>query len=315
MSIATPPVAADVRSDAADLRLSLVLRQRISDYAEISRPRIAVMTMISVAVGFTLASPVVFQGTTLLVALVGIVQLVAASSILNQCLERGTDARMQRTSERPLVTGRLPISEAVVTALALSVCGTWLLSTFVNIATAAATLATLATYVLGYTLLKPRTSLCTTIGAIPGAMPPVLGWLAAGGSFGIEALALFGVFFVWQFPHFLAIGWIHRDDYRQAGLRMLPSFTDKGLLTGLLAVIYAAAFIPISVLPAAIGLSGDIYFLAALVFSTAYLVFSCRFLLNRSRDVARQLLLYSLLCLPLLLLALVLDFLRLTSVG
>lgn len=315
MSIATPPVAADVRSDAADLRLSLVLRQRISDYAEISRPRIAVMTMISVAVGFTLASPVVFQGTTLLVALVGIVQLVAASSILNQCLERGTDARMQRTSERPLVTGRLPISEAVVTALALSVCGTWLLSTFVNIATAAAALATLATYVLGYTLLKPRTSLCTTIGAIPGAMPPVLGWLAAGGSFGIEALALFGVFFVWQFPHFLAIGWIHRDDYRQAGLRMLPSFTDKGLLTGLLAVIYAAAFIPISVLPASIGLSGDIYFLAALVLSTAYLVFSCRFLLNRSSDVARQLLLYSLLCLPLLLLALVLDFLRLTSVG
>lgn len=315
MSIATPPVAADVRSDAADLRLSLVLRQRISDYAEISRPRIAVMTMISVAVGFTLASPVVFQGTTLLVALVGIVQLVAASSILNQCLERGTDARMLRTSERPLVTGRLPISEAVVTALALSVCGTWLLSTFVNIATAAATLATLVTYVLGYTLLKPRTSLCTTIGAIPGAMPPVLGWLAAGGSFGIEALALFGVFFVWQFPHFLAIGWIHRDDYRQAGLRMLPSFTDKGLLTGLLAVIYAAAFIPISVLPAAIGLSGDIYFLAALVLSTTYLVFSCRFLLNRSRAVARQLLLYSLLCLPLLLLALVLDFLRLTSVG
>lgn len=315
MSIATPPVAADVRSDAADLRLSLILRQRIFDYAEISRPRIAVMTMISVAVGFTLASPVVFQGTTLLVALVGIVQLVAASSILNQCLERGTDARMQRTSERPLVTGRLPISEAVVTALALSVCGTWLLTTFVNIATAAATLATLVTYVLGYTLLKPRTSLCTTIGAIPGAMPPVLGWLAAGGSFGIEALALFGVFFVWQFPHFLAIGWIHRDDYREAGLRMLPSFTDKGLLTGLLAVIYAAAFIPISALPAAIGLSGDIYLLAALMLSTAYLVFSCRFLLNRSRAVARQLLLYSLLCLPLLLLALVLDFLRLTSVG
>lgn len=315
MSIVTPPVAAEVRAEPGTLSLSLLARQRFADYAEVSRPRIAVLTMISVAVGYTLASPVVFRTSVLLTALAGIVQLVAASSIFNQCLERHTDARMDRTADRPLVTGRLPLLEALFVAAGLAVCGSWLLWHFVNPSTAVATFATLISYVIGYTLLKPRTSLCTTVGAIPGAMPPVLGWLAAGGPVGPEAIALFAVFFVWQFPHFLAIGWIHRNDYRQAGLRMLPSFSDQGLLTGLLAVSYAAAFIPISVLPAGIGLSGDLYFLSALFLSSGYLLVSFRFLLQRSRHRARQLLFYSLICLPLLLLALVLDFVRLTSVG
>ena len=290
-------------------------RQRLADYAELCRPRIAVMTMVAVAVGFTLASPIVFDGAKLVIAMLGVVQLVAASSMLNQCLERRTDVLMKRTQLRPIASGRITVPEASAVAVVLTVVGFGCLWNMVNPAAALATLATLLMYALAYTLLKTKTSLCTTIGAVPGAMPPVIGWLAAGGGFGIEALALFAVFFVWQFPHFLAIGWIHRRDYQHAGLRMLPSFTDHGFLTGLIAVIYAAAFVPVSALPAYIGMSGDLYLVSAMVFSVAYLVYSIRFLLHRSEVRARSLLYNSLICLPSLLIALVLDFLRLTAIG
>lgn len=273
------------------------------------------MTVVSVAVGFTLASPIVFRGPVLLVAIVGIVALVAASSILNQCLEQATDSLMVRTANRPIASGRISTLEAVAVASFLTAGGTALLWNLVNPLTATATLLTLLIYVCGYTVLKTRTALCTTVGAIPGAMPPVLGWLAAGGSPGIEALTLFAIFFVWQFPHFLAIGWIHRRDYHQAGLRMLPSFSDSGLLTGLFAVVYAAVFVPISALPTFVGLSGDLYLSLAMLLSVAYLIQSVRFLFVRSDERARRLLYTSLLCLPLLLVALVVDFLRLTSLS
>lgn len=291
------------------------IRQRLYDYADLCRPRIAVMTMVSVAVGFTLASPIVFNMPVLLTSLAGIVQLVAASSILNQCLERTTDRLMVRTADRPIASNRISVWEAVSVATSLTAFGFTLLWNLVNPATALATLATLLVYCCAYTVLKTRTSVCTTIGAIPGAMPPVLGWLAAGGTFGPEVLALFAVFFVWQFPHFLAIGWIHRSDYQSAGLRMLPSFKDDGFLTGLLATSYAAAFVPISALPAYLGLSGDIYLIAAIGLSVAYLGFTVKFAADRSDRNARQLLFYSLMCLPALLIALVIDFLRLTSMG
>jgi heme o synthase len=316
MSIASSATQSTSSAAAAPMtveNLSAVLRQRRLDYAELCRPRIALMTMISVAVGFTLASPIQFQGATLLIALVGILQLVAASSMLNQCLERHTDARMTRTANRPLAAGRIPAVEATIVSVALTLSGFVTLWNLVNGATAIATLATLVVYVAGYTLLKTRTSLCTTVGAIPGAMPPVLGWLAAGGHFGVEAIALFAVFFVWQFPHFLAIGWIHRKDYEGAGLRMLPSFKDNGLRTGIIALVYAVAFVPVSILPTVIGMTGDIYFAAATIMSLAYLLYTIRFAMDRSDFRARKLLYNSLLCLPLLLLALVVDFLRLTA--
>ncbi|MEO1981227.1 MAG: heme o synthase [Fuerstiella sp.] len=308
--------SASVSADSLRVQNAVTIgRQRLADYAELCRPKIAVMTMVAVAVGFTLASPITFDGAKLVIAMLGVVQLVAASSMLNQCLERRTDILMTRTQSRPIASGRISIPEASAVAAVLTSVGFGLLWNMVNPAAALATLATLLMYALAYTLLKTKTSLCTTVGAIPGAMPPVIGWLAAGRGLGIEALALFAVFFVWQFPHFLAIGWIHRRDYQGAGLRMLPSFTDKGFLTGLIAVVYAAAFVPISALPAYIGMSGDLYLVSAMVFSVAYLVYSIRFLLYRSESRARSLLYNSLICLPSLLIALVLDFLRLTAFG
>ncbi len=186
---APPSTTTVVPRHFASAGISVTIRQRIGDYAELCRPRIAVMTMVSVAVGFTLASPIVFHGTILVLATVGIVQLVAASSILNQYLERVTDARMTRTASRPIASGRIQALEAVSVSASLSIAGTAILWNAVNPATAVGTLLTLALYVCAYTPLKTRTPLCTTIGAIPGAMPPVLGWLAAGGPLGVEAVA------------------------------------------------------------------------------------------------------------------------------
>ncbi len=318
MSVASSATRTNGSVASAGLNLgtfSAVFRQRRADYAELCRPRIALMTMVSVAVGFTLASPIIFSGVKLCIALIGVTQLVAASSMLNQWLERNTDARMQRTLNRPLAAGRISHLEITLVAAVLTVSGFAMLWQWVNLPTAIATLSTLVTYVAGYTLLKTRTSLCTTIGAIPGAMPPVLGWLAAGGHVGVEALALFALFFVWQFPHFLSIGWIHRSDYEKAGLRMLPSFRDNGLRTGIIALVYAIAFVPISLLPAALGMTGDIYFAAAAVMSSLYLIYTARFTIHRTDQRARKLLYNSLLCLPLLLVALVVDFLRLTAMS
>lgn len=286
------------------------MRRRLSLYAELSRPRIALMTMISVAVGFTLASPERFDGVVLLLALTGITLLVLSSSILNQCLERRTDGRMKRTINRPLPSLRISLAEAAALGLACGAAGSVLLATTTNWQTAAAGLGTLVVYLLGYTLLKTRSVWCTTIGAIPGAMPPVLGWLAAGGPWGWQVASLFAIFFVWQFPHFLAIGWKHRQDYENAGLKMLPSYQDEGLWTGRVAVFYAVLFVPVAMSPTWLGLTGWPYLLVAGIVSIAYLRYSIRFLRSRTDQTARSLLYNSLLALPILLLMLVIDFLR-----
>lgn len=293
--------------------MSEAIRRRFSLYAELSRPRIAMMTMISVAVGFTLASTVRFDAMILGLGLVGITLLVAASSILNQCLEKRTDGLMARTSARPLPSGRISMAEGVTVGILFGVIGTALLAFTINAATAIAGLATLLVYVFGYTPLKTRSIWCTTVGAIPGAMPPVLGWLAAGGSLGLEAASLFAIFFVWQFPHFLAIGWKHRNDYAKAGLKMLPSFKDEGLRTGWVAVFYAILFVPVSVSPSLLGMTGWPYFLVAAIVSVVYLKYSIQFLKNRTDQTARSLLYNSLLALPLLLVMLLADFLRMHS--
>lgn len=291
----------------------VVLSQRLADYRQMVRPRIIVMSAAAIMAGFVLASAAEIAWIIMLIAVVGICCLVAASSVLNQMIESVTDLRMNRTSERPVASGRLSRREAGLFGLALSIFGTLILASSVNTLTSVAALLTMLTYVLLYTPLKRVTSLCTTVGAVPGAMPPVLGWFAAGGQMGWEALALFAVFFVWQFPHFLAIGWIYREDYERAGLKMLPSFSDEGRRTGWIALIYAIAFVPVSCLPRFVGLAGSGYLAAALILSLGYLWLTLRFFVSRQNVIARQLMVGSLICLPALLICLVADFLRLVS--
>lgn len=289
------------------------LASRIADYRQMARPRIVVMSAAAVISGFVLASPIVISWPVVWIAVVGICCLVAASSILNQVIESGTDLQMNRTSDRPVASGRISRLEAAGFGILASMIGAALLWRFVNHTTSIAAFCTMLSYVLLYTPLKRISSLCTTVGAVPGAMPPVLGWLAAGGEFGLEAMALFAVFFVWQFPHFLAIGWIYREDYERAGLKMLPSFRDNGVRTGWIALIYALAFVPVSCLPRIVGLAGPGYMAAAIVLSLGYLWLTIRFVSNRTNVRARQLMFGSLICLPVLLLCLVADYLRLVS--
>lgn len=304
MSSASPPTVAQTRT---------AFSVRIADYAQMLRLRIIVMSAVAISAGFVLAARAQPDWAVLVVAVVGISCLVAASSVLNQVLEAGSDGRMSRTEDRPLASGRISLAEGFTLGAVLAVSGAVLLWVQVNQLTAVASFLTMLCYVLVYTPLKRRTIFCTTAGAVPGAMPAVLGWFAAGGNPGIEAVALFAIFFVWQFPHFLAIGWLHRKDYQQAGLLMLPSFSDKGLRAGLLALLYAIAFVPVVQVPRYCGLAGDGYAFAAFVLSLGYLWLTARFTRARTDGNARKLMAGSLICLPILLVCLVFDYLRLLA--
>ncbi len=298
----------------ADVVSGVSLTARWSDYVQMSRPRILIMSAVAVLAGYVLAGPEI-DWLTAGIAVSGILCLVAASSVLNQVWEAGRDARMRRTVGRPLASGRVSRVEGLSFGLILAVLGGFVLWNWVNVLTSVSAVLTMLCYVLMYTPLKPLTAFCTTVGAVPGAMPAVLGWFAAGGNPGAEALALFAVFFVWQFPHFLAIGWIYRSDYEQAGLKMLPSFTDGGQRTGVIALVYALLFVPVACLPRYAGMAGGGYLGASLILSVGYLWLTWRFYCKRSDGRARQLMAGSLICLPVLLVCLVCDFLRLTGSG
>lgn len=287
--------------------------RRLSDYRQMSRPRIVVMSAAAIAAGFVLGSPISVSIPTLVWSIFGICCLVSASSVLNQVIESDSDANMNRTQSRPVSSGRMSRLEGATYGVILSLTGTFVLAQYVNRLTAVSALLTMLSYVLLYTPLKRLSVLCTTVGAVPGAMPAVLGWFAAGRDPGLEALALFAIFFVWQFPHFLAIGWIYREEYEAAGLKMLPSYSDGGRRAGWIALIYAIGFVPVSCMPRFVGLAGTGYLWAAAVLSVGYLWLTSRFFLERSHLRARQLMVGSLICLPVLLICLVADYLRLTT--
>lgn len=317
---ATAPPRAQAYTETAPAELALeaastapswsAVAARLGDFAELTKPRISVMVLVTVTVGYTLATHGNWQWHVLLPALLGVALVASASSAWNQWIERRTDARMDRTADRPLPSGRLTGAEVFAFGMFCAIAGTLTLATLVNATTALLTLMTLVLYVGVYTPLKRHTSLCTAIGAIPGALPPVLGWTAAGGALDEGALALFAILFLWQFPHFLAIAWLYRQQYDGAGLQMLPRNRSTRVV-GLLAVTYAAVLIPASLLPRSVALAGDLYLVAAVVLGLMYLVGAIRFALQESRTSARGLLLISLIYLPALLLVLTFDHLRL----
>lgn len=307
------PLAESVTCEKISLTGTEVIARRLSDYRQLVRPRILIMSSAAVVAGFILASPIAISWAVMGLSVFGICCLVAASSVLNQVIESRTDARMNRTVDRPVASGRLSRKEAAGFGILISILGSVVLAIYVNPLTSVSAFVTMLTYVLLYTPLKRSSALCTTVGAVPGAMPAVLGWFAAGGHVGVEAVALFGLFFVWQFPHFLAIGWIYRDDYQAAGLKMLPSFTDEGARAGWIALVYAVAFVPVSCLPRFVGLAGTGYLGAAMILSLGYLWLTVRFSMSRTNLRAKQLMAGSLICLPAMLICLVADYLRLVS--
>ena len=284
---------------------------RLADYIELTRPRIAVLSLLTVTVGYMLAATDVWRVAPLLHALLGIAFVAVGASALNQFLERFSDARMTRTENRPLPGGRLAPAEVFLFGSFFGAAGCLYLLYFANPTTAVLAGMTLLLYVVVYTPLKRRTSLCVAIGAVPGALPPVLGWTAAGGSLDAGAFALFGILFLWQFPHFMAIAWLYRRQYFEAGLRMLPGSADSRGIAGLMAVGYALVLLPMSLLPSRLAfsesLAGERYAVAAIILGAGYLIFAIRFLWNESKASARGLLWASLIYLPLLLMALTWD--------
>jgi protoheme IX farnesyltransferase len=279
-------------------------RTRLAVYMELTKPRIGVMVLVTVATGFFLGARGAAHPWALFLTLIGTAFVAGGASAWNQYLERGCDLQMRRTANRPLPSGRVaPIEAAAFGALAM-IAGLAILGLWVNAVSAALAFLTFVLYVVVYTPLKRMTTLNTAVGAVSGALPPVIGWASATGHLGVEAWALFLIVFLWQFPHFLAIAWIYRDDYARAGYRMLPTVDPEGAMTGRQAAGYALTLLPAGLLPAVVGLAGEAYFLGALVLGLGYLFYAVRFWSLVSDGAARHLLRASFVYLPAILLLL-----------
>ncbi|WP_315854634.1 heme o synthase [Alienimonas chondri] len=287
------------------------LTTRLADYRTLAKPKIAAMALVTVALGYLAAGG--SDPVTLLHASIGIALVAAASGALNQFAERDTDARMTRTANRPLPAGRLSETEALVFGIVCGVAGADYLAFTVNPFTALLALLTLALYVGVYTPLKRSTAWSVVIGAVPGALPPVLGWAAAGGGAEpgtwLTAAGLFGILFLWQFPHFMAIAWLNREQYKQAGLHMLPGQIPRVGWAGKAAALTALALLPVGLLPTVGGGVGLWTAVTATLAGAIYLYYSVRFAQQETRPTARAVLFASLGYLPALLLAAAIELL------
>ncbi len=295
----TPAIVA-----AADAAEPKVLGGRLHDYALLTKPRVAMLALATVGVGCVCASSVApITAPAVLSALIGGGLVAAGATAWNQVLERKSDALMQRTMDRPLPTGRMSLTEARVVGGLLAVLGTIVLAMWATPAAAIIGVLTWLIYVFAYTPLKPVTALNTQVGAIAGALPPVMGWAAVSGAVEPGACVLFAILYLWQIPHVLALGAIYAEDYKAAGIRQLP--IENRAAAGRQAAATAMALIPAACGPAVLGLAGPGYFIAAVVLGIFYFVHSLRFALRP--DSARSLFRASLVYLPVLLACLVSD--------
>lgn len=278
-------------------------------YIELTKPRITWLILMSTGVGyfFGLNRQAPFNWALLLHTLAGTGLIASGTAALNQWWERESDALMRRTATRPLPMGLLTAKRALWFGIALAVAGAVELALGVNLLAALLGALTLAAYLFVYTPMKSRTHLSTVVGALPGAMPPLMGYAAASGILNREAWSLFFILFVWQFPHFLAIAWMYRDDYARAGIRMLPVVEPDGKSTSRQIVLYATTLIPISLLPVMLGMSGTIYLVGALVLGFWFLYTGVRVALERTNVRARHVLLASVIYLPMIYGLMVLD--------
>lgn len=283
-----------------------VTSHAVSDYIALAKPRLVLMVVITAAAGFYLGAPAGISAMLFLHTLVGTALAAAGALALNQYMERDLDAQMRRTSNRPLPAGRVQPLPALLFGVALTALGLTQLLLAVNPLASAVTAFTTAVYLFAYTPLKRVTPLCTIVGAIPGALPPVTGWVAARGEFGDGALVLFAILFLWQIPHSLAIARLYVDQYADAGFRLLPVVEPHSHRTERAVVSYSSALVAVGVTPAFIGMTGQIYLVAALVLGAAMMIAALAFAVRREGS-ARWLLLASLVYLPVLLSVMAFD--------
>jgi len=272
-----------------------------ADLAELVKARLSLLTLATAMAGFALGVKDSWNWLLLAATLGGTALCAAGAAALNQWWEREHDGLMKRTRQRPLPAGRMASSDALVAGSVLSVSGVLCLALFANSLAASLAAATIIFYILIYTPLKRVTSLNTIIGAVPGALPPLIGWTAARGSIDAEGLTLFAILFLWQMPHFLAIAWLYREDYAQAGFKMLSEGDESGAVTGRQAVIYSLALLVVSLLPSVFFGYSAIYFYGALALGVGFTALAGRFAAHGTVPAAKALFLGSIAYLPLLL--------------
>jgi protoheme IX farnesyltransferase len=281
--------------------------RRLADFFELTKPRIVLMVLVTTFVGFYIGSEKIPDYVRLLQLLLGTALAAGGTLALNQFLERDTDAMMERTRRRPLPDGRVQPREAVWFGTAVTITGLVYLALAVNIASAWVTASISLSYLFLYTPLKRRSSLCMLVGAVPGALPPVIGWVGARGELQVDAWVLFAIMFLWQVPHTLAIARLYRDDFAKAGIQFLPVVDPDGSSTHRQIISHCAALLAVSLLPTLLGIAGAIYFLVAFVLGAGFLASGISVAVESTMSGARRLLFASLVYLPVLLLVMALD--------
>ena len=279
----------------------------LADYIALTKPRLNGLVVATSAAGYYLGSSGALNLPAMAAAVAGTALVAGGAAALNQVYERDTDALMQRTRMRPLPDRRVPFADARTFGLVLAAAGLALLGARTNLLATALALATLVVYLIIYTPMKRRSPMATLVGAVPGALPPLIGWTASHGGLAMGGGALFLIVFLWQIPHFMAIAWLYRDDYGKAGFPMLPVLEPDGRRTGRQAVLYAAALVPASLIPTLVGLSGLVYAAVALVLGGALLWLAFRFAATRTDRAARWLFFASITYLPLIWIVMIAD--------
>jgi len=280
---------------------------RLRDYVALTKPRITMLVVMTTSVGFFVAAPTQVDFLLLFHTLVGVTLVCSGSSALNQVVEIEQDRVMVRTRKRPLPAGRLDQAEGLYFGAALSVVGLLQLAIFTNLLTAFLTGLTLASYLFVYTPLKRVSWISTTIGAVPGALPPMIGWAAAQGSLGIGGWTLFTIQLIWQLPHFYAIAWMYRDDYKRAGFQVLSVLDPHGRSTGLQSASWCAVLLPVSLILPLVGLGSWLFTTVAIVLGVAFLVAGVKLAVHPTDAAARRVFLLSIIYLPVMFGSLVLD--------
>ncbi len=285
----------------AALEIDLAEPGLLTDLMTLTKARLSLLVIITTFVGFCMASDTSLDWVRLFHAVFGTTLAAAAAAVLNQRIETKVDRLMERTRNRPLPAGRMKPATALVLGIALGIAGTAWLWLTTNALAASLAAATILIYIAFYTPLKRRTSLCTIVGAVSGAIPPVIGWTAVQPSFGLGAWVLFGILFTWQMPHFLAIAWMYRHEYAQAGFVMIRRDDLTGSHTATQSLLYTLALLVITAIPFFAGLNGSLYLVLGLLLDAAMLVCALRFLFDRTRPTARMLFFASIFYLPLIL--------------
>jgi protoheme IX farnesyltransferase len=280
---------------------------KLAAFFELTRPGVTRSVVLTSAAGFYLASSGRLDLLLLIHTLMGTAFLSSGAAVLNQFIEREADGKMNRTCRRPLPSGRVSENDAVIAGGLLIVGGSLYLAFLTNILAAFLGCVASVVYLFVYTPLKMKTPICTTVGAVPGAIPSLIGWAAASGRLDGNALLLFAIVFAWQFPHFLAISWVHKEDYKRAGFAMLSSMDPDGRRTGRRILIFTLILLGLSVVPVTSGLTGMLYLVGALLLGAVLLWFGFEAALARTKTAARHVLMASVAYLPLLLMLMVID--------